>query len=117
MKKYNNMLFVKFLFCAFCFLSVSFSQNDEVQHSYAFPVPCYTNKGQDSIKFVNLPKDALVHIYTLNGENVLTIKEGSNGKMFQSEWSFTEYKPSSDVYIYVITKDNTSKAGKLIIIK
>ncbi len=87
-----------------------------IESSWVYPVPCYFNKDK-SIKFTDLPKDAIIDIYTLNGEKVLTIYEGNNKKDFQSEWKFSEYLPSSDVYIYIIKKDNESKAGKVIVIK
>ena len=102
------------------FLVLTFSLNifcaTGVENSYALPVPCYVSK-DNSIKFTDLPKESKVEIYTLNGEKILTFYEGNNNKNSQAEWKFSEYRPSSDVYIYIIKKDNESKAGKLIVIK
>ncbi|MFQ3675768.1 MAG: T9SS type A sorting domain-containing protein [Endomicrobiia bacterium] len=102
------------------FLILTFSLNifcaTGVEDSYAFPVPCYISK-DSSIKFTNLPKESKIEIYTLNGEKILTFYEGNYNKDFQAEWKFNEHMPASDVYIYVIKKENESKAGKIVVIK
>lgn len=123
MKKICIFSSINFLFCI-VFITMLFlitklfpQNNEDIKDAYAYPVPCYVSLGQNSVKFVNLLQDAVIYIYTINGENVLTIKEGNKGKLFQAEWDFNEYSPSSDVYIYVITKGNLSKAGKIIIIR
>ena len=103
----------------FCFIQTKvFAQDeDEIQHSYAFPIPCYINKGEKKINFVNLPDNAVVKIYTINGENVLTIEEGNNGKEFEAVWDFDKFAPQSEVYIFVISKGSVSKEGKIVVIR
>jgi hypothetical protein len=83
----------------------------ELESVYAFPVP-FTSSIDEKITFTNLPPDCTIKIYTVTGELTKELTHSGSG---QIEWSNIEAE--SGVYLYVISKNNETKKGKIIIIK
>ncbi|MFQ3675769.1 MAG: Ig-like domain-containing protein, partial [Endomicrobiia bacterium] len=87
--------------------------------AYAYPVPYRPNADptHKKIVFTNLSREAVIKVYTINGELIKTIKEPQDDGMEDFKTSWENVDVGSDVYIYVIENKKNKKSGKLIIIK
>ena len=94
------------------------------------PRPHYGEPWVDRIQFVNLPADAIVRIYTLDGDLVREIRSGDlalprTPEMMSecksvAEWdllSRNKQKVTSGIYIYVVESSLGTKRGKFVIIR
>ncbi len=99
--------------------------------SFNNPKPVDTNPWVNRIRFVNLPKDATINIFTLAGDLVKTIHSGdvvyvsrdaTVGGDFSgiAEWDLitkNRQEAVSGVYIYVVQSPAGSKTGKFVIMR
>ena len=75
-------------------------------------------KGETSgegISFANLPKEAIIRIYTVSGDLVKTIKHKDTADGGRKEWDISGI--ASGVYMYCIESSEGKKKGKMSIIK
>lgn len=90
----------------------------DLSTAHCYPVPFKPSIGHTKITFKDLTRDAEIKIYTISGELVITlIKSDTNDYL---EWDVKNSRGeaiSSGVYIYRIKSVNSSKKGKLMIIK
>ncbi|MDD3628140.1 MAG: T9SS type A sorting domain-containing protein, partial [bacterium] len=77
----------------------------------------YPNPAKEKVLFDRLPKDACITIYTITGQEVITLyANGSN----QVEWRLlnkANRKVSAGIYFYVIVSEKGEKKGKIAITK
>lgn len=96
----------------------------DVTDVYAFPVPFRPNVGNtarygswaEGIKFVNLPSEGAINIYTISGRRVRSLSIN----LRQQAWDArnTEgQQVASGLYLWEIRSGNNRKTGKLVIIK
>jgi hypothetical protein len=93
--------------------------SNDVSNSYAYPVPFVASKDQ-TIKFVNLPDEGTVKIYTsVTGEMIKEI-HFVPGHPDPIEWNVTNASGEplgSDVYLYEIKSGGNRKTGKIVIVR
>ena len=86
--------------------------------SHAYPNPFNKSKGHFSVTFTRLTQKAVIRIYTVSGELLKTIKKDDN--LDSVTWDVAGengQKLASGLYVYSIEADNSTKRGKLIIIR
>jgi hypothetical protein len=86
---------------------------------YAYPVPFKPNSDPTHkvITFVNLSREAVIKIYTVNGELVKTIYEPQDDGVEDYKTTWDAKEVTSDVYIYVVENKKNRVTGKIVIIK
>lgn len=100
------------------------SVDADVTDVYAFPVPFRPNAGDtarygswaEGIKFINLPTEGTISIYTLFGQKVRSMDVTGT----QLAWDVRNsegQQVASGVYIWEIRSKNNSKSGKIVVIK
>jgi flagellar hook assembly protein FlgD len=92
--------------------------SNDVGSAYAFPVPFVASK-DSTIKFINLPDQGEIRIYTVNGELVKTIRfdAGHDDPLAWDVKNDAGEKVGSDVYLYRIISGSNKKSGKLVIVR
>lgn len=87
--------------------------------AYAYPVPYRpnTDSSHKKITFTNLSREAVIKIYTINGELIKTIKEPQDDGIEDYKTSWEDVNVGSDVYIYIIENKKNKKTGKLIVVR
>jgi hypothetical protein len=98
--------------------------DQNVTDVYAFPVPFRPNGGNparygtwaEGIKFVNLPTEGTIKIYTLSGQRVRQL-DISAASMAWDARNAEGQEVASGLYIWEIRSGTNQKTGKLIIIK
>jgi len=92
------------------------SQSDEV---LVGPNPVRVDQADGGVvTFLNLPKEAVIEIFTSNGLQVATVEPGSSGQVAQ--WFLTSNQDKvvgSGVYIYRIVSPEKSVSGKIMVIR
>lgn len=94
----------------------SSSQSDEV---LVGPNPVRTDQGEGGVvTFLNLPKEAIIQIFSSNGLQVATVEPGSSGQVAQWFLNSNQGKVvGSGVYIYRIVSPEKSQSGKIMVIR
>jgi hypothetical protein len=93
-----------------------------VAHAFesALPPNQTSGRGERIIFFSHLPKDAKIHIFTIRGEHMVTLKNENDIFNGTVKWNI-KTKENLDVaygvYLYVIESSLGVKKGKLAIIK
>ncbi|OGS24546.1 MAG: hypothetical protein A2297_10375 [Elusimicrobia bacterium RIFOXYB2_FULL_48_7] len=97
------------------FALVQFTPAGDLQSVKVYPNPC----SSAGVTFENLTSQAVIKIYTLNGEAVRTIEEtDGDGSSAWDARNNSGDRVASGTYIYVIKNDNGSKkTGKISVIK
>ncbi|MCX7956538.1 MAG: fibronectin type III domain-containing protein [Endomicrobia bacterium] len=87
--------------------------------TYAYPVPFRPNFDitHKVITFVNLSRESVIKIYTVNGELIKTIYEPQDDGVEDYKTTWDAKEAGSDVYIYVVENKKNRKTGKIIIVK
>ena len=81
-----------------------------------YPNPYIKGKSlSEKIIFDNLPKEAMIRIYTVSGDLVKTIKHKDTADGGSEEWDISGI--TSGVYMYTIISSEGKKTGKVSIIK
>jgi hypothetical protein len=118
----------------FSVYSIMGSQNYNVENAHPFPVPYRASEVPDAFKgtirsgitFTSLASECDLTIYTIAGRKVFDIHHSdadtqSGGQVGNSYWYPVVNSHGSDVasgvYIYHIKSENSSKTGKLMIIR
>ncbi len=100
-------------------LSASPSRAADLSRVFAFPVPFKPSQGDTNITFTNLPSDAVIKVFTIDGELVKEIRHSdAAGPVGKETWDVTDSggEPlGSDVFCYVVTSQGQKVAGKLIV--
>lgn len=98
---------------------------------FANPNPIETNPWVNRIRFINLPANSTIHIFTLAGDLVKTIKSGdvvytsrdaaiTGNFSGVAEWDLStrnNQEAVSGIYIYVVDSDVGSFTGKFVIMR
>jgi len=94
----------------------SSSQSDEV---LVGPNPVRVNQTEGGVvTFLNLPKEAVIQIFSSNGLQVATVQPGSSGQVAQWFLNNSQDKAvGSGVYIYRIVSPEKSQSGKIMVIR
>lgn len=90
----------------------------DLNSAFAYPVPFIPSKGHTRITFKNLTRDAEVLIYTVSGELVVRLVKSDLSDAL--EWKVENgrgEKLASGVYVYIVKTVNSSKKGKLMVIR
>ena len=91
-----------------------------------YPVPWIPEDGkqltgtiQDGIRFINLPVEGEILVYTLTGELVVNLDfdASSNGEKVWYGKNQDEQEVASGVYLWLVQTSRDKKTGKLIIIR
>jgi hypothetical protein len=86
--------------------------------AYVFPVPCRVYQGHNQITFTGLSSQAMIKIFTISGELIVTLKEeDGDGQLIWDVKNKGGKFLASGVYIYYIENEREHKSGKLMIIK
>ncbi len=93
-----------------------------VSHRFepALPPSITSGRGERRIYFTNVPQDARIHIFTVRGDEIATLKnDGSqyNGTVIWDLKTSENLNIAYGVYFYVIESDAGTKKGKLAVIK
>ena len=91
---------------------------DTLDDAHAWPNPCNARKGCTQVKFSKITQSAEFKIYTVSGE--LVWEYGKNSSEESMTWDLRNMRgseASSGLYIYYVKTGNSSKKGKLIIIR
>jgi hypothetical protein len=83
-----------------------------------YPNPLIVKKQTEKINFINIPVDATVYIYTVNGSMVTQIAPPPNGSILS--WNLRNtlgHAVSSGVYLYRIEGEKISETGKFVIVR
>ena len=81
-----------------------------------YPNPYRGDQGwSEKITFSNLPRQAVIKIFTISGELVKTIKHEDTADGNSKEWDISEI--ASGVYIYTIISPENKEMGKVSIVK
>ena len=72
-----------------------------------------------SIRFTNLPEQATIHVYTVNGEYVNTIEhdDPNVGAVFWNLRSENNQEIAPGLYIYVVESDDKKHVGKFAVVR
>ncbi len=70
---------------------------------------------EDKIRFINLPQEAVLRIFTMSGELIQTIKHKAPADGGSEEWDLSGI--AGGIYIYTIDSFQGLKKGKLSVIK
>jgi len=93
------------------------------------PSPRYVEPWEDKIRFINLPEDAVIRIYTLDGDFVRELKAGDRVRAVDTdetigkgsaEWNLisrNDQLVSTGVYLYVVESKLGKKIGKFMVIR
>lgn len=93
------------------------------------PSPRYVEPWEDKIRFINLPEDAVIRIYTLDGDFVRELKAGDRVRAVDpdetigkgsAEWNLisrNDQLVSTGVYLYVVESKLGKKIGKFMVIR
>lgn len=85
---------------------------------YAFPVPFVPKKNQQYIFFKDLPGPGTIKIYTITGEEVISLRITEDNDLPHWDTKNTSGKlVASGVYLYRIDTGNDVTMGKLVIIR
>ena len=90
----------------------------DVSGAHVYPNPCSMKNGCMGITFTRLTLRAKIKIYTLSGEYLKTIEKDSN--IDSIGWNLRTAAGkyvASGLYIYIIEGANSSKKGKIIVIR
>jgi hypothetical protein len=97
--------------------SLIFYQND-LSQVFTYPNPCRVGRGENSIMFANLTKEATIKIITTSGQVIRTLeeKDGNGGVSWDLRNEEGEMV-ASGIYIYYVSNGDTSMKGKLAVVK
>jgi len=76
-----------------------------------------TKDVERQIRFINLPKNSEIHIFTLNGNKIKTLHNGLEGEIFWNLLNDFDREIASGMYIYQVKSDAGSFVGKFGVIK
>ena len=99
-------------------LNASAALPETLSDAHAWPNPCNARKGCSQVKFSKITQNAEFKIYTVSGE--LVWEYGKNSPEETMAWDLRNMSGSevaSGLYIYYVKTGNSSKKGKLIIIR
>ena len=84
---------------------------------YAYPNPVMADDNND-LRFLNVPEDANIYIYTVSGKGVIILKKDYISKIRIWDLKDSQGKAvPSGVYIYLIQSKSTNQLGKISIIR
>lgn len=99
-------------------LRLSISKGSTAQGIVAFPNILRPGSGVNKVQFVNLPPDAVIAIFSANGNFVASVAPNSSGKTATWDLRTEQGKEvGSGVYIYRVQSPTQSSSGKLMIIR
>ncbi len=90
----------------------------DVSAAHAYPNPCYAKRACTGVTFTRLTLNAMIYIYTVSGEKVRRIEKNNN--IDSVGWDLRNDAGSlvaSGLYLYRIKGGNSSKMGKLVIVR
>ena len=90
----------------------------DVSAAHAYPNPCYAKRGCTGVTFTRLTLNARIHIYTISGEKVRRIEKNNN--IDSVGWDLRTDSGAlvaSGLYLYIVKADNSSKKGKLVVVR
>ncbi len=76
-----------------------------------------TKDVERQIRFINLPKNSEIHIFTLDGSKVKTLHNGLEGEIFWNMLNDFDREVASGMYIYQVKSEAGSFVGKFGVIK
>lgn len=92
---------------------------DDVKTAHTYPNPCNIKDGCDGISFTRLTVKCDIKVYTVSGEEVITINKNSN--LDTEPWDLRNkygQKVSSGLYIFFVKgSDGSTRTGKILIIR
>ncbi len=94
-------------------------QPDTIAPSSIGPNPVNISRGQEKAYFYNIPADATISVYNMNGRPLRVLQNGGAARS-QIAWDLRDYNGellSSGIYIYVIQGGGTQKQGKFAVIR
>lgn len=89
-----------------------------LENAHVYPNPCNIAKGCLSVRFTKITTQANLKIYTISGELVRSYDK-NNAENFIT-WDLKNDRGSevaSGLYVYYVKTSNSSKKGKLIVIR
>ena len=89
-----------------------------LKDAHAYPNPCSIRKGCSSVIFTKITISAELKIYTVSGELVWSRKKNNSDPTIT--WNLKNEQGSeaaSGLYVYYVKTGNSSKKGKLILIR
>ncbi len=90
----------------------------DVSAAHVYPNPCYSAKNCREITFTRLTLYATINVFTISGERVVTIKKTSD--IDSEAWNLRNEagaKVASGLYLYIINGGNSTKKGKIVIVR
>ena len=103
----------------FSVYSVMGAPDGDVSSSHAFPVPFKASESS-VIRFINLPSEGKIKIYTMTGELVTAVNFTITSGESIYDWNVKNSdgeEVASGVYAYIIESGSNKKTGKLVIIR
>jgi len=90
----------------------------DIKNVYCYPVPLYLSKGQQ-LKFMNVPSDAEVEIYTINGIRVKNTNADSYGDVppWDGKDENSEYVGTGTYIVHVKDTKGNHKVFKIMVIR
>ncbi len=92
---------------------------DDVKTAHTYPNPCNIKDGCNGISFTRLTVKCDIKVYTVSGEEVITINKNSN--LDTEPWDLRNkygQKVASGLYIFFVKgSDGSTKTGKILIIR
>ena len=76
-----------------------------------------TKDVERQIRFINLPKNSEIHIFTLDGSKIKTLHNGLEGEIFWNMLNDYDREIASGMYIYQVKSEAGSFVGKFGVIK
>jgi len=90
--------------------------NLEFTDIIVFPNPFIGNKSAgNTINFVNLPKRALISVYSVAGKRIARFEHNSATDNGNETWDVSN--AAGGIYLYTITLDGMKKTGKISVVK
>lgn len=90
----------------------------DVSTAHVYPNPCYSKRACTGVTFTRLTLNATVTIYTISGEKVRKIIKSNN--IDSVGWDLRNSDGTlvtSGLYLYIIQADNSSKKGKIVVVR
>ena len=91
---------------------------ETLEDAHAYPNPCNIRKNCRAVKFTTITISAELKIYTVSGE--LVWKKEKNNSDNSITWNLRNSRGAevaSGLYVYYVKTSNSSKKGKLIVIR
>lgn len=92
---------------------------DDVKTAHVYPNPCNLKEGCNGVSFTGLTLKCDIRVYTISGEEVITINKNSN--LDTEAWNLKNkygQTVASGLYIFFVKgSDGSTRTGKILIIR